>query len=180
MKVAASIALVFAAVAQATQMAQQGQQGQQGQQVEQTQQTQQGQQGGYGGTDYHGVDINNKGPIPENIKQFGKDIARFGGCFLERIWSDSKHIHCGSCKEGTKNNIVDCVCRNQDKLAHDIRVNFNVCVDKRAKFSGLLREVGADIGGLGLSALCGAYEGGRWHEGHHGGNGGYKPEPKPY
>ncbi|KAJ6625920.1 hypothetical protein Bhyg_17097, partial [Pseudolycoriella hygida] len=85
-----------------------------------------------------GLDLFKPNPVPGNLKQFGKDISRLAGCFLHRFWNDCKRIHCGD-----NANLADCICNNT------------------APFSGIIKEIGADIGGLGLSALCGAYEGGR-------------------
>ncbi|KJZ74560.1 hypothetical protein HIM_06156 [Hirsutella minnesotensis 3608] len=111
-------------------------------------------QGGYGGS--RQIETS----IPENLKAFGKDIARFHGCFLERTWLGLKN------KPG--------------QISHDIRVSFNICLNGGYKYSGLIREVGADIGGLGLSSLCGAYEAGGRSEGNKINHEGHKPEPKPY
>ncbi|RDA83613.1 hypothetical protein CP532_6920 [Ophiocordyceps camponoti-leonardi (nom. inval.)] len=133
---------------------------------------------GYGG----GAD-KNAGPVPENVKKLGKDMARYQGCFMERLWQDAKSIKCGECDKNKKKgegSLIDCICRNQDMLSHAIRVNENVCLKSAGTSSAIIKEINSDAAGLGISAMCGAYEAGRPREGEHGGSGGYKPEPKPY
>ncbi|PHH93366.1 hypothetical protein CDD83_5920 [Cordyceps sp. RAO-2017] len=137
--------------------------------------TEMGPQGGYGGRPGggSGVDINNPGPLPEGVKKIGHEVARVGGCILERAWRDAKHLQCGKCEGGKENNLVSCVCGNKDQVEKSIRRNFNICIKETDKFHSVVREIGADIGGLGLSAFCGAYEG----SGRRGGRGGeYKGE----
>ncbi|KAM4059457.1 hypothetical protein HRG_011517 [Hirsutella rhossiliensis] len=166
MKVTVSIALFLAALAQAAEMAPQDAQ------AAQVIQAPQG-AGRMAEGDFK---------IPDNIKALGKDLARFGGCFLQRFWNDAKHINCGQCKKGGdyhESNLVSCICNNQDKVSHKIRRSFNVCVDQKAPFSKIIKEVGADVGGLGISALCGAYHGGQ-HHGSHGEHHHPAPRPEPF
>lgn len=86
------------------------------------------------------------GPIPESLKVLAHHVARAGGCFIQRIWIDAQHIDCGKCGKGGynhKNNLVSCVCNNQKRIESHIRRDFNVCIDPKAPFSNVIKEVGA-------------------------------------
>lgn len=92
--------------------------------------------------------------IPDSIKMLGKYIAKFGGCFQQRFWRDVQPIRCK--KNG---NFIACVCDNQKQIAEILIRNIYDCIDPKMPFIDAIRKLSADIGDIGLSAVCGAYRG---------------------
>ncbi|EQL03488.1 hypothetical protein OCS_00789 [Ophiocordyceps sinensis CO18] len=174
MKVTASVVLFVAALAQAAEMAPQDAQAAQAPQAPQAAQAPQVAQ------------QPEEFRIPENLKGLARDLARFGGCFIERFWIDAQHIQCGGCGKGgyRKSNLVSCVCKNEVQVSKKLRRTLNTCVDPKAPFSNIIKSVGSDLGSIGLSGLCGAYLGshsyGRHGRPHHSGpHSGPHPGPHP-
>ncbi|PFH63386.1 hypothetical protein XA68_12350 [Ophiocordyceps unilateralis] len=109
------------------------------------------------------------GPVSKDVKKLGREVAKFQGCFMKRLWQDAQQFDCGDCKSQSNQTLTACICKNQDKLSHKIRTSTNICMNKQSDSSGIIREINSNPDGLGISALCGAYEDGE--DGKDGGGG---------
>ncbi|PHH80683.1 hypothetical protein CDD80_363 [Ophiocordyceps camponoti-rufipedis] len=112
--------------------------------------------GGYGGGE--GYQGNDKGPVPEAVKNAERAIAAYQTCFNQRMWNDIKHYSCEGSKKKSDQAITDCICKNKEKWTQQTRANSNICIGKGQKFAGVVREFAADVSGLTIEVLCEAGE----------------------
>ncbi|KJZ71836.1 hypothetical protein HIM_08764 [Hirsutella minnesotensis 3608] len=96
-----------------------------------------------------------------DIKNFIKEIARVGGCFIHRFGNDIQQVPCGGCGNKSKgNNLAGCVCNNQKLLGQQLRGSLNSCLNKNIPFGGLIKSLTEGAVETGLAGICGAYGGG--------------------